>query len=218
MNPKERMGSPFKCNCTLENDCKRDFGGSIFTASQSLPDQISFTDNPRDRVRHYFGTEHTTWGLRRPCPVYCLSYPRMRQRCYSQGSLGCRLMLCVQRIQCTPELPGHFKHLFWSLRYTDLNEPWRENLYLVLIGWLWDEENSGHDVKIAFLFVICGWKYYLNANHWGIYYNHGYDSNVILKASCWMNILPPRWNASVRLAQAVSPQNTARRESALILN
>lgn len=57
MNPKECMGSPFKCNCTLESHCKRDWGGgeaSIFTASQSLPDQISFTDNPRNRERHFF--------------------------------------------------------------------------------------------------------------------------------------------------------------------
>lgn len=38
-------------------------------------------------------------------------------------------------------------------------------------SWCW--------VKIASLFVICGWKYYLNANHRGIYYNRGYDSEVI---------------------------------------
>lgn len=47
------------------------------------------------------------------------------------------------------------------------------------LAFRWREFGSWYWVKIASLLGISGWKCYLNANHRGIYYNHGNDSKVI---------------------------------------
>lgn len=155
--------------------------GSVFTACQVLLGQTGLPDNPRDGFLNYRLLSAPA-GLREghaPSPALHPTqdgdggaavqarwiWARMSvwgtepRACPSHSDLIVVLISTVHRPECDTEgkcVPGA----------QGLALRWRE-----FRSWCW--------VKIASLFVICGWKYYLNANHRGIYYNCGYDSEVI---------------------------------------
>lgn len=146
------------------------------------------------------GAGHTLWGWRWLKPVSShslLSWPPG----WSHSSLGSLLGMSMQGRETRARLnhwalPSSLKQrlvLISRAHGSEWDTEWKSVLGAHGLALRWREFRSWCGVKIAFLFVICGWKYYLNAN------TDAFITTVVMipklfkkQVTSWISYQPPR--------------------------